>query len=198
VTKNYLPSSKQEDYRRQHRFLEVVKGEGCPLQAWCGSWGSRRLRLLDLLDFRHYEGGKVVTLTHRPSSTPGVFLVLIFRGWVDSRTRGSVGSSGRGSPLKSRLCSLFRPLFDSSWTEGRHSHSYAVRWNGDTGYRPLIFPSKCVFRTPAFRLPWGSDLEEIVSLNSWTFIPQPWVWKCFFFSYEELQLQYYGLYFGIY
>jgi hypothetical protein len=45
-----------------------------------GSLGSRRLRLLDRLDIRHYEGGKVVTLTHRPSSPPGVFLVLIFRG----------------------------------------------------------------------------------------------------------------------
>jgi hypothetical protein len=28
-------------------------------------------RLLDLLDTRHYEGGKVVTLTHRPSLPPG-------------------------------------------------------------------------------------------------------------------------------
>jgi hypothetical protein len=35
-----------------------------------GSWGSRRLRLLDLLDLRHYEDGKVVTLTHRPSLPP--------------------------------------------------------------------------------------------------------------------------------
>jgi hypothetical protein len=32
----------------------------------------RRLRLLDLLDFRQYKGGKVVTLTHRPPSPPGV------------------------------------------------------------------------------------------------------------------------------
>jgi hypothetical protein len=54
------------------------KGKGFPLQAWSGSWGSRRLRLLDLLDLRHYEGGKVVTLTHLPpysileaESTPG-------------------------------------------------------------------------------------------------------------------------------
>jgi hypothetical protein len=30
------------------------------------------LRLPDFLDFRHYEGGKVVTLTHRPSLPPGV------------------------------------------------------------------------------------------------------------------------------
>jgi hypothetical protein len=56
------------------------KGKGFPLQAWNGSWISRRLRLLDLLDFRHYEGGKAVTLTHRPSLPPGVFLVLTFRG----------------------------------------------------------------------------------------------------------------------
>jgi hypothetical protein len=34
--------------------------------------------LLDRLDIRHYEDGKVVTLTHRPPSPPGVFLVLIF------------------------------------------------------------------------------------------------------------------------
>ena len=27
---------------------------------------------MDLLDSRHYEGGKVVTLTHRPSLPPGV------------------------------------------------------------------------------------------------------------------------------
>jgi hypothetical protein len=42
--------------------------------------GSRRLRLLDRLDILYYEGGKVVTLTHRPSLPPGVFLILIFRG----------------------------------------------------------------------------------------------------------------------
>jgi mitochondrial fission protein ELM1 len=42
--------------------------------------GSRRLRLLDFLDFRHYEGGKVVTLTHQPPLPQRVFLVLIFRG----------------------------------------------------------------------------------------------------------------------
>ena len=39
--------------------LVIVKGKGFPLQAWSGSWGSRRLRLLDFLDFRQYEGGKV-------------------------------------------------------------------------------------------------------------------------------------------
>ena len=36
------------------------------------SWASGRSRLPDLLDIRHYEGGKVVTLTHRPPSPPGI------------------------------------------------------------------------------------------------------------------------------
>jgi hypothetical protein len=72
-----------------------VKVKRFPLQAWSGSWGSRRLRLLDRLDFRHYKGAKVVTLTHQPSLPPGVFLVIIFRGWVDPRAHGSVGSFGK-------------------------------------------------------------------------------------------------------
>jgi hypothetical protein len=48
------------------------KGKVFPLQAWTGPWGSGRLRLPDFYDFRHYEAGKVVTLTHRPSLPPGV------------------------------------------------------------------------------------------------------------------------------
>jgi hypothetical protein len=72
--------------------LLSVKGEVFPLQSWAGPWGSGRLRLLDFLDIRHYEGSKVVTLTHRPPLPPGVILVLIFSGWVDPRAHGSVGS----------------------------------------------------------------------------------------------------------
>jgi hypothetical protein len=34
-------------------YTRGKKVKGFPLQAWCGSWGSRRLRLLDRLDFRH-------------------------------------------------------------------------------------------------------------------------------------------------
>ena len=51
--------------------INYSKDKGIPLQAWEGSWGFRRLRLLDVLDTRHYEGGKIVTLTHRPPSPPG-------------------------------------------------------------------------------------------------------------------------------
>jgi hypothetical protein len=79
-----------------------------PLQDWCDCWGSRRLRLLDLLDFRHYERGKVVTLKNRPSLPPGVFLVLIFRGWVDPRAHGFVGSFGK-NPQRHHWGSIPRP-----------------------------------------------------------------------------------------
>jgi hypothetical protein len=87
--------------RKKHptcnKMKEEGKGKGFLLQAWCGSCGSRRLRLLDCLDIRHYEGGKVVTLTHRLPSSPGVFLVLIFRSWIDARAHGSIGSFGKNS-----------------------------------------------------------------------------------------------------
>ena len=84
------------------------KGKGFPLQDWNGSWGSRRLRLPDLLEFQHSEGGKVVTLTHRLPSLPGVFLVLIFRGRFDPRAHGSVGSSGK-NPQRHHWESIPRP-----------------------------------------------------------------------------------------
>jgi hypothetical protein len=42
--------------------------------------GDPEVKAPDFHDFRHYEGGKVVTLTHRPPLPPGVLLVLIFRG----------------------------------------------------------------------------------------------------------------------
>jgi len=46
----------------------VKKGKAIPLQAWTGPEGSRRLRLPD---FKTHEGGKVVSLTHRPPLPPG-------------------------------------------------------------------------------------------------------------------------------
>jgi hypothetical protein len=54
------------------RALIKGKGKVFPLQAWAGPWGFGRLRLLDFLDFRHYEGGKVVTHMHRPPLPPEV------------------------------------------------------------------------------------------------------------------------------
>jgi hypothetical protein len=79
-------------------LIRVQRGKFLPLQAWACPWGSGRLRLPDFLDFRHYEGGRVVTPTHRPSLLPGIFLVLIFRGWLNPVAHGSVGSFGKQSP----------------------------------------------------------------------------------------------------
>ena len=41
------------------------KGKAVPLQAWSGSEGSRKLRFPDVMTTA-VDGGKVVSLTHRP------------------------------------------------------------------------------------------------------------------------------------
>jgi hypothetical protein len=72
-----------------------VTCKSCPATGLSRPLGIQKVKAPDFLDFRHYEGAKVVTLTHRPSLLPGVFLVLIFRGWVDPRAHGSVVSLGK-------------------------------------------------------------------------------------------------------
>ena len=44
------------------------KGKAVPLQAWTGTKGSRKLRFLDFMTTAQ-DGGKVVSLTHRPCVT---------------------------------------------------------------------------------------------------------------------------------
>ena len=46
------------------------KGKAVPLQAWNGPEGSRKLRLPDFVTTAQ-DGGKVVSLTHRPPLPPG-------------------------------------------------------------------------------------------------------------------------------
>jgi hypothetical protein len=59
-----------------HKIYRILKGKGkaIPLQAWGGAEGSRKLRFPDCLT-RAQDGGKVVSLTHRPhllpANTPG-------------------------------------------------------------------------------------------------------------------------------
>jgi hypothetical protein len=63
------------------RFLEStdihVKGNSVLLQAWSGPEGSRKLRFPDFMATAQ-DGGKVVSLTHRPplppGNTPGIHL----------------------------------------------------------------------------------------------------------------------------
>jgi hypothetical protein len=52
------------------RVLVKGKGKAVPLQAWSGPEGSRKLRFPDFLTAAQ-DGGKVVSLTHRPHLLPG-------------------------------------------------------------------------------------------------------------------------------
>ena len=50
--------------------IAKIKGKAVPLQAWSGPEGSRKLRFPDFMTMAQ-EGGKVVSLTHRPHLPPG-------------------------------------------------------------------------------------------------------------------------------
>jgi small-conductance mechanosensitive channel len=47
-----------------------IKGKAFPLQAWSGPEGSRKLRFPDFMTTAQ-DGGKVISLTHRPPLPPG-------------------------------------------------------------------------------------------------------------------------------
>ena len=53
-----------------HSRVTCKKGKSVPLQAWSGPEGSRKLRFPDFM-ITAQEGGKVVSLTHRPHLPPG-------------------------------------------------------------------------------------------------------------------------------
>jgi hypothetical protein len=48
----------------------IDKGKAVPLQAWSGPEGSKELRFPDFITTAQ-DGGKVVSLTHRPPLRPG-------------------------------------------------------------------------------------------------------------------------------
>ena len=50
--------------------IQKGKGKAVPLQAWSGPEGSRKLRFPDYMTTAQ-DGGKVVSLTHRPPLPPG-------------------------------------------------------------------------------------------------------------------------------
>jgi len=58
-------------YVENSRLIRATKGKAVPLQAWSGPEGSMKSRFSDFMTTAQY-GGKVVSLTHRPSgNTPG-------------------------------------------------------------------------------------------------------------------------------
>ena len=54
-----------------------VKGKAVPLQAWSGPEGYRKLRFQDLMKMAQ-DGGKVVSLTHRPPLPPRKYTWYLF------------------------------------------------------------------------------------------------------------------------
>ena len=52
----------------RHSYLHFI--EAVPLQAWSDPEGSRKLRFPDFMTTAQ-DGGKVVSLTHRPPLPPG-------------------------------------------------------------------------------------------------------------------------------
>jgi len=52
------------------RFFIANAGKSFPLQAWSGPEGSRKLRFPDYMTTAQ-DGGKVVSLMHRPLLPPG-------------------------------------------------------------------------------------------------------------------------------
>jgi len=54
----------------------LYKGKAVPLQAWDGPEGSRKLRFPDFMTTAQ-DGGKVVSLAHRPPLPLEMLLVLI-------------------------------------------------------------------------------------------------------------------------
>ena len=67
-------SQQNLESKQNHFESDVVgcygNGKAVPLQAWGGPEGSRKLRFPDFMTTAQ-DGGKVVSLTHRPLFPPG-------------------------------------------------------------------------------------------------------------------------------
>jgi len=54
----------------------IKKGKAVPLEAWSGPDSSRKLRFPDFVTTAQ-DGGKVVSLTHRPPFSPQEMLLVL-------------------------------------------------------------------------------------------------------------------------
>jgi hypothetical protein len=64
------------------------KGKAAPLQVWCDPEGSGNLRFPDVMTTAQ-DGGKVISLMHRPPLTPGRVKQSRYRPGVAQRVPGS-------------------------------------------------------------------------------------------------------------
>jgi len=61
---------------RPYNIMSCKKGKAVPLEAWTGPESSRKLRFPDFVTTAQ-DGGKAVSLTHRPLLPQEILLVLI-------------------------------------------------------------------------------------------------------------------------
>jgi hypothetical protein len=66
----YWPADEQPAVETCSHVIYIYKGKAVPLQAWSGPEGSKKLRFPDFMTMAQ-DGGKVVSLTHRPPLLPG-------------------------------------------------------------------------------------------------------------------------------
>jgi len=66
----FLELTLHSQWLKRSKMVCKGKGKAIPLQAWIGPEGSRKLRFLDYMTMAQ-DGGKVVSLTHRPPLPPG-------------------------------------------------------------------------------------------------------------------------------
>ena len=59
----------EQQMKNENQWV-AYKGKAVPLQAWSGTEGSRKLGFQDFMTTAQ-DGGKVVSLTHRPPLPPG-------------------------------------------------------------------------------------------------------------------------------
>jgi hypothetical protein len=64
------PSEHEKKNDTHHNITSCRRGKAVPLQAWSGPEDSRKLRFPDFMT-KAQDGGKVVSLTHRPPLPPG-------------------------------------------------------------------------------------------------------------------------------
>jgi len=69
-----MPERQRESFGQHTEFY--TKGIAGPLQAWSGPEGCRKLKLPDFITTAQ-DGGKVVSLTHRPPLPLEMLLVFI-------------------------------------------------------------------------------------------------------------------------
>ena len=100
---------------RNMQWIGKCKGKAVPLQAWGGPEGSRKLKFPDFMKTAQ-DGGKVVSLTHRPLLPPGNapgthFCYSLSRpqGLVQSEGRHQLGSNQRPSALQHSTLSTVPP-----------------------------------------------------------------------------------------